>query len=231
MKELTLLQTVNSRQQIYSFLANIFLQEPVADHLLTLQQTLKSILTESGEKNLSLAVDIDEVHHMNMENLRQEYYDCFFVPMSGKYVPPYESALRSYKPGKKKPYGFLNGPEAAHVASCYAAVGFVPSKLDMFSPWKEIQFPDHIGFELAFMATLCDAEIRAFKTMGAEGSESWERLQVSFLKEHLHKWLGNFAYALHELAPGYYAQAAQVAEKWVLLDLEALDKGGNSGGH
>lgn len=236
------METALARQQIYSFLAGIFLQEPNLSEWPHQYRALQALVKAGsadavgkpcGEETAADSFTLPQDSGAVVNNLCQEFYDCFFVPMSGRYVPPYESALLEYNPEKKKGFGHLNSPEAAHVAACYDAVGFRPHELNAFLPLKEIHLADHVGFELAFMAVLCRAEKVAWDKAAAElGQENptdmealkWQKLQLQFLSEHPGKWLPNFCQALTNLAPGYYAQAACAANDWVTVDVAELGK-------
>jgi len=213
-----------SRQKVYSFIAEIFLQEPSSARWVEQRQALAELLREAGETP-SFGDLIPEDVLKAVEKVRQEFYDCFFVPMSGHYVPPFESALRNYKTGVQKPFGSLNSLEGNHVTECYAKVGFHPWGLNVFGPLKEIRLPDHIGFELSFMAILCASEILAWENEQMENVQRWQTVQRQFLKEHLMEWLPQFSQAMQEIAPGYYAEAAKVAEQWVRSDCDDLDQG------
>lgn len=211
-----------TKENIYSFLASIFLQEPDSLSWPDQAQTLSKILQELGHGPLNYGEVIPEQLSIHVENLRQEFYDCFFVPMSGRYVPPYESALLNYQPGKAKPYGSLSSPESHHVAKCYATTGFVPNQLNVFTPLKELPFPDHAGFELAFMAMLARAEKESWNDGHPEQAVRWKDWSSRFLQEHLINWWPNFTQALEAMAPGYYAQVAKVVHLWLMSELEIL---------
>ena len=216
------LQIAASRQKVYSFIADIFLREPSSARWAEQRQALAEFLKETGE-TLTFGDLVPEDYSKAVEKVQQEFYDCFFVPMSGHYVPPFESALLNYKSGERKPFGLLNSQEANHVAECYAKVGFYPWELNVFGPLKEIRLPDHIGFELSFMAILCASEILAWENEQMENVQKWQMVQKQFLKEHLIQWLPQFSQAMQEIAQGYYAEAAKVAEQWVRSDCDALD--------
>jgi len=222
--EIDSLKNAVSRQKVYSFLAEIFLQEPTSTHWSEQRQALAEFLKETGETP-EFRDSVPEDLAKAVKKVRQEFYDCFFVPMSGHYVPPFESALQNFILGAKKPFGPLNSPEGNHVAKCYAAAGFYPWGLNIFGPLREIRFPDHIGFELAFMAMLCASEILAWEKGRSEDASKWQHAQQKFLKEHLVQWVPQLAQAMHEIAPGYYAEAAKVAEQWVKSDSENLAQG------
>ncbi len=202
------------RQNAYSFLAGLFLLEPNLENIVEVQRLLNSFLSED-EQLEQLITEPEEV-----DDLSQEYYDLFFVPSSGTYIPPFESTLKNYNPKKKKPYGRLFDKEALEVQAYYEAVGFVPWELDIFPPLKSIKFPDHIGYELAFMSLLCANE-RACGENGDKAAQ-WRNLQHQFLSEHLGKWIGNFARALEHNTEGFYQKAGIAARNWVCDDLEHL---------
>ena len=219
-----------SRGNIYTFLAGIFLQEPSVSQFPQYIEALQDLLKEVETYPVTFGAVIPEDNHEFAERLRQEYYDCFFVPMSGQYVPPYESALLNYRTGERKPFGTLNSMEASHVAACYVAVDFHPQALNVFTPLKEIHLPDHVGFELAFMAMLCVAEQMAWDKENQVEALKWQTFELQFLREHLNQWIENFARALQDHAPGYYAQAARAAEIWVASDLREIEIDANQGG-
>ncbi|MGE4271261.1 MAG: molecular chaperone [Desulfitobacterium sp.] len=215
-------QIATSRKEMYAYFGDLFLQEPNADRWPHQRQVLVAFLREAGFEP-QLGETIPEGSSTFINDLRQEYYDCFFVPKSGRFVPPYESALLSYQDHKSRSFGSLNRPEASHVAQCYEAVGFKPSELNMFGPLKEIRFPDHAGFEFVFMAMLCQAEEAAREKDDNATAEEWQSLQAQFLQDHLAKWWSNFALALAKNAPGFYAQAAKAADIWIQSELKLID--------
>lgn len=212
-----------SRENNYTFLASIFLKEPSISQFPQYYEALRDLVKDAEISQDEVRAGIPEGNDAFIERLRQDYYDCFFVPMSGRYVPPYESALLNYSAGERKPFGTLNSTETSHVAAYYNAVGFKPQLLHVFEPLKEIQLPDHIGFELAFMAMLCAAEQTAWNKDRPVEALKWQVFELHFLREHLSQWVNNFAGALQDIAHGYFALAARAAENWVISDLTELE--------
>lgn len=216
-------QNAISRQKVYSFLAEIFLQEPNVMHWPEQRRALEELLKEMGETPEFRGLIPEDIGEA-VERVKQEYYDCFFVPMSGKFVPPFESTLRNFKPGIKRPFSSLSSPEGNHVGNCYAAAGFYPWGLNIFDPLREIRLPDHIGFELSFMAMLCTSEILAWENNRVEEALKWQDTEKKFLTEHLIQWVPKFTQAMNEIAPGYYSEAAKVVEQWVQCDYNDLEQ-------
>lgn len=145
-----------------------------------------------------------------LDVLRQEYYDHLFVPSSGNYVPPFESVVKNNS---------LWGAETLHCAECYDSLGFDPCQLDMFPPLKEVKIPDHIGYQLAFMAFMARGESQAETE---EQAERWRSLQYQFLWEHLVSWLPGYADAVSRIGSPYYAGLAALLAKYVGTDITVL---------
>jgi TorA maturation chaperone TorD len=79
---------------------------------------------------------------------------------------------------------------------------------------------DHLGFELGFMACLCD---KAQDAASAGSGQKEERLlrsaQQEFLHEHLARWTGDFANKVRAADTcGYYAAWADFAASHVEED-------------
>lgn len=198
-----------ARADMYSFLAALFLQEPDVQTLPGQLQALQLARHYAPASQTAVLADI-----------RQEYYDCFFVPMSAKYTPPFESALSaSTGPGR---FGALAGPEAREAANLYEATGFDPQALHSFAPLKETALPDHVGFELAFMAYLCLQESRSAERGESDAARRWAEWQMRFLSGHLNGWLPKLAAELAQRQAEFYAAAAALAAGWTAADFDEL---------
>ena len=200
----------NARTDVYSFLASIFLQEPN-------EQTLHKQL-----RLLQIELKYPLADRTMMEKIKQEFFDCFFVPVSASYTPPYESALLNYD--EKRQFGYLTGPATQEVLAFYQGVQFDPLELSVFEPLKEVSLPDHVGFELAYMAYLCQQEDAAQKRGAASAATMWAVWQKEFLSQHLARWLPKLAKALADRQAEFYATAAEFAASWVNADLGELSE-------
>src|SRR5690606_4284237 len=123
----------------YELFAYAFSQEPSQELLALLKEARSSLESLARE---DMPVDGEE-------NLKQEYYDRFFVPKSKLYVPPFEAVIRT---------GLLDSPHTLHVKACYDMVEFNPHESNIYEALKYIIYPDHIAFELIFMTYLCRSE-------------------------------------------------------------------------
>ena len=120
----------------------------------------------------------------DLDAVLADYHELFFVPVSGRYVPPFESAQRD---------GSLGGPRSRQVAEAYAAAGFDVAGLTFDRRWGRVPPGDHVGCELAFVAAL---------QRGAEASRdrALSDTAASFWRAHPETWLGDFGRAVAAMA-------------------------------
>ncbi|AHF07731.1 TorD/DmsD family molecular chaperone [Desulfitobacterium metallireducens] len=204
-------ENVIDRARGYEVLAEIFLKEPSTEGM----EGLKA-WTDSGstEKLLELKAILEKIQNEDSElmNLTQEYYDLFFVPVSGRFIPPFESTIRGAKreKGKRIKYGAHWGMQAHQLAALYEKVGFDPGTLEIFEPLKETKIPDHLGLELLFIAYLCRLEDKAAKS--GQEITGLRQLQNRMLNDHLLGWLPQFTGELVKLeTSGFYSYFAILA--------------------
>jgi putative dimethyl sulfoxide reductase chaperone len=198
-----------TRLQVYELLASCVLSEPTGDSLAAAGTLFSHLLPA-----LQLPVP-------DQAAVRQEYYDRLFVPMSRRYVPPFESAIRgrTARKGGRPGYGPLMGPAACEVGAAYAAVGFDPAVLTIYEPIRGLRMPDFLGFELAFMAFLVKEQAAADASGATEQAQRWHSLQRQFLEEHLTGWTADLATLAGEAGPGFYAELYQAIHAWATSDL------------
>ncbi|HVJ48183.1 molecular chaperone TorD family protein [Desulfitobacterium sp.] len=221
------------RARGYELLAGIFLKEPSPQVI----QVLKA-WTESGTTGelLELAGILNRIqtHDPELLCLTQEYYDLFFVPVSGRFLPPFESAIRGAErsKGKKIKYGSHWGSPAHQLSDLYERVGFNPGALNIFEPLKETKIPDHLGLELSFMAYLCRMENKA--TNAGQEISGIRQLQQRVLENHLLEWLPQFTAELLKLEVSryypYFAQLAlELCQEEIRFFNEKFERSGISG--
>jgi putative dimethyl sulfoxide reductase chaperone len=116
-----------------------------------------------------------------------DYHALFLVPVSGRYLPPFESAQRQRS---------LRGRLAHEVSAAYDKAGFDVGRLVVDEAWGPRPAYDHVGCELAFVAALeaqaSDAEPTA--------AEALRTTAAAFWRLHPASWLGPFGRAVTERA-------------------------------
>jgi len=217
--EITLHKTAIGRSKIYYWLAHLFLANPTYEDLVrALDAQLLLALEETIDGNepavawlRSFAKNLDRV---SADRVSQTYSELFVVPIPGKYLPPYESCLRERI--SESIYGEIMGNASGRVAQFYRRNGFEPT--------AENTPPDHVGIELLFMSMMCQRETEAIAEKEQGQSMQLRTQELSFLREHLHSWLPDFAQALTKRENAdFYAKLAQIAEIFVQRDMDYLE--------
>lgn len=209
------LEDSKKRFEMYQFLSFALLNEP-GEELIKMLEDGKSLF-----KYMNL--DLEFLDLYSIEEFRQEYYDRFFVPTSGIFVPPYESAIRGrkLKEGKLK-YGKLDSEQTFHVKACYEMVDFKTDELQMFKPLKGNNYPDHLAFEMCFLSALVNYEVLALEDGSVERSLQWRKLQRDFLRDHTSKWIYDYSDLVAEKKSGLYSFICNLIGEWIDEDMEFL---------
>lgn len=230
------------RAALYEIFASFYLQIPTIDTV----QGIPSMLQEASKVLSSVdfeplieeaqgrnkLVDDDDKH---IKFLQQQYYDHFFIPSTKNYIPPYESAVVEavIKEGRKNTkwkYGSLWSNSTYHVSMCYDSVKFNPWDLNIEEGLKQSKVPDHIGFQLAFMAYLCHKETICNELAlennpkvekEKEAAEKWNKLQKQFLEEHLQKFVLSYCEIAKEKCNPFYLQVINTVRDYIEWDLAA----------
>ena len=203
------------RKKLYELLSYCLLNIPRNDLLQTMIKG-KEIFEELAKDNSNLNYSFEPC---NLEQYIQEYYDRFFVPSSPLFIPPYEAAIRNrLEDGNKIIYGKLDSKETFHVKACYEMLSFNPQTLNMFEPLRDVQFPDHIAFEMAFITFLVFSEEEAWENGEEEKAFKWRNLQHQFIEEHLNKWISDFATLAEEKGSGLYSYLLRLCAIWIEED-------------
>lgn len=196
----------------YELLAGIFLKEPSLEQFEILKKWASSLEDESWLEELLREI---EEKDPGLDELVQTYYDLFFVPVSGRFVPPFEAAIRGAQrqEGKKTKFGGFRGNSTLQVMQIYKQIGFEPEKMNIFQPLKEMNIPDHIGFELSALAYLCQVEAKWLKEN--KNIEPLRHYQRILLEDHLNRWLDLLKKDLDRVDPtGYYTYFTRLALKF-----------------
>jgi TorA maturation chaperone TorD len=156
-----------SARSLYLLLGRVFLKEVDKEFysLLRSEEMIRAL--EPLQAGLGgEGVSDEEV----LERLAVEYSALFIQPGS---FPPYESI---FKKGRH-----LAEP-ADQVEIIYQLNGF-----NYRSQWPSL-FPDHLGLELNFVASLLDSQIKSLEKGLADDAKRLEDVRAEFMKKHLCQW-------------------------------------------
>ncbi len=207
------------RKTVYTLLAYLLLNEPTNDTLRKLVSN-RELLCEIADDQSLFTGSLD---NKSLESFVQEYYDRFFVTSSKRFIPPFEYAIRHRTENEQKVrFGKLLSKQSFHIADCYEAVGFSPDRVDMFEPLREMQYPDHIAYEMSFMVYLLNGEEKAY-CVSEDHADVWQDRQYQFLSEHLATWTEDLYNLSREKQDGLYTEILNVINQWVQADLQYVN--------
>jgi len=197
------------RAQAYFFFSHalIYPQDNWIRELPLLEISLRNLGVPYGEKEEVLFPQLD------LESLQAEHRDIF--GLTGSLL--YETELGL-------PHEFRQSQELADIAGFYRAFGFTAGGAIR-------ERPDYLAMELEFMGLLTLKEAYAAESGNAERVEVCRRASISFLTDHLGRWIEVFAGGLSraagitkeaDLSGRPYLWLARLAADFVHSDAEAL---------
>ena len=200
------------RADTYRFLADVFVAEPTAKML----DSLRRPEAVKAFETLGIAI-ADELNRMEadlgrdrlVEELEHEYTRLFIGP--GKHVGPHESLHRDDHPPEHW------GPSTAEVKRFieHHGLGYAQGFQGM---------PDHISAEFQFVSMLADAEADAIEQAEDEKADQARKIQQTFQREHLVRWVPVFCDKVIELTNlGFYRDFARMSKAIVEVDAVELD--------
>lgn len=220
--------TAEERSGMYQLLAACYLQTPNEENtklILELIEGARDIFSEIDFSNLleesKTRYELIKENPEAIEVLKQEYFDHTIIPVSPNFIPPYESSIKGATPAKDKGgkrnksgwnYNKASGASAYNTELAYKTVGFNPDKLNHSNDLKTSKKPDHIGYELAFMAYLNSQQIHE------EEDINWYKLQSQFLSEHLLDFSIKYSEISSEKANGFYKALSDVLISFIRWD-------------
>lgn len=194
------------RSLLYLWLSGLFLEKPSEEVFKKFAQKevlefLDGVFQDSKDylKVKEFLVSGD------IEDVRREYEKLFV----NKEVSPYS---RDY----------LGEEQADFVEKFYRSLG-----LDV--ELMELEAEDHIGLELAVMASLCELEAEELEEGRLEEAALVLGSEKVFLEEHMRKWVGDFAKKVDEkAAEGFYSSLAWLTNEMLELDYSLFMEGSQS---
>ena len=171
--------------RIADILASVYLHSHDEAVVAAFREVVPVLVAELDTQDRSL--DATET----LEALTQDYNELFFVPVSGRYLAPFESAQRSRR---------LWGSLTHQVAEFYESIGFDDAALSVGEHWEHLDMPDHAGIELACLSAL-------LQTQAAQSDAAAVQAIHFFMRQHVGRWLSNFGRKVAQNAETDFYQA------------------------
>jgi putative dimethyl sulfoxide reductase chaperone len=202
MKQIEITELTNAAM-LYRFLSHRLLHEPTAVELreFVVGETCKSLIDMDCDLLDGITTYTPEDQS---EMLAVDYCKLFIGP--GTHLSPHESVVLGE--------GQLMGECAKTVMDIYSEAGFVldPSERSM---------QDHIGVELAFVATLLENEAECLKREDEFGAEKFREIRINFLTNHVAKVLPVLTdYVLEHAVYPFYKNLLRFTRDWIEVDKE-----------
>ena len=191
-----------SRNNLYSFLSRIFIEEVSSDFLDQLSNPEFRDLFESAGISLSSPELLEDKAQL-LEDLAASYCEMFLLGRIAG-LQPFESAQLE---------GRLQGDATEAVESFYRQY-----LMEVEAPNRNL--PDHLGIEFDFMGQLAQKEAQCWKQGDMEGALNAFEGQRHFLKTHLLTWLPRYSKTLERKAthPLYKGVGTLI---YAVLEMEA----------
>lgn len=184
-----------SVESLYRLLGTLYLEIPDGSVVEEVKKWVDQWQEMDDHRLPSEARDIIEIMESGLANddLNQEFTRLFMglhEVVSPK--PPYESMYRE---------GCLFGNASDEVVNAYRSEGLVVDSTQINRP------PDHIGYELVFLAELCEQESTAIQQGDRQVATVVRNRQYDFLTSHPGTWFEDLFDECLEYDPGdfYYA--------------------------
>ncbi len=162
--------------RLFDILSSLYLHRPT-------EEMVEAFNTIAATEGFGIDIEIPPAQETIAE-LIADYDELFLVPVSGRYLPPFESAQRAQR---------LWGPLTHQMANLYRKTGFEPNALNIDEMWQSLNAPDHIGIELAFCSAL-------FSTYAENPSTATETLIHTVMQQHITRWIPGFGEKLRQHA-------------------------------
>ncbi len=195
-----------ARSNVYRLLGNLLSEQPG-------ERTIDQLLRPEAQGYLETMFDNPKVgqrfhelaYHYNSGRISAEQVVLDFeslMRVPGRwYTHPYESAYRSRRmDGNNSKWGGLCGSQAGDVERYYHSEGLEPG-------YGRVDFADHIGLELIFMAHICRKTAEALQTHQDDRSERLLAKQKEFGQHHVLTWADDFCAELKTKAGTPFFQA------------------------
>ncbi len=177
---------------LLDFAADLYLNEPNSERLASCRSAGKSLIGIFPEE--AFPEMFATVKTGPADEILQEYFDLFFVPVSGSYLSPFEAAHREKHLAPELP---------VLIGHLYSEAGFKPERLGIPSYMRSLKRPDHIGFEMAFLAQVLNSLLLLTADGDSQQADMLWETAIAFHSTYLGRWASAFGQRLEETAESH----------------------------
>lgn len=193
--------------QLFGLAAALYLREPTveqAKNCSAVGQSLAKYLPDESFVHFLARVAIDDI-----AEVKQEFFDLFFVPVSGSYCPPFGEIA-----------GSDHSTDNGGVVRIFQETGFTPAVLPGLPSYlRSLNRLDYIGFELAFLSTILGAAALSPDNIEAKGLYE---TGLFFHGNYLVSWASDFGRTVAETAQNNYFRACGHLTLYLVDTFEAF---------
>lgn len=150
----------------------------------------------------------------------RRFSERFLVASSPLYLPATESHLRDAVCEEDGSWKLApsDGRHMTHVVRCYRQLGFEFRKLRGSQALVQSARPDHVAFEVAFVASVLLGAAQAAERGEGHHAKAAQAFADAFVEEHLARWAARLAAFAEKTAYDYYAMVLAALAHWVEVD-------------
>jgi TorA maturation chaperone TorD len=211
-----------ARSHVYGLLGGLLSERPGEETLGQLLQpeavgVLETMFSDPqvGARFHQLA-DQFSTGKISTEQVALDFEGLMRVP-GAMYTHPYESVYRSRRRDEEElRWGGIFGNQARDAERYYHSEGLEPI-------FDRVDFADHIGAELTFMAHMCRKTAEALRTKQVDTSEHLQAKQQAFAQNHLLTWAEDFSAELkRKAATPFFEAVADLLVVFVAMEKSQL---------
>lgn len=211
-----------ARSHIYGLLGHLLSHQPGAP---TLDQMMRPEVVEHlaalfadpsiGRRFRRIAAKY-AAGEVTADQIALDYEALMRVPGTA-YAHPYESFYRGRDGSEPRmQQAKLYGPSAVEAERFYRSEGLTPK-------YGRVDFADHIGTELTFMAHLCRQQAKALAEGDRAAANRLEEKQQCFACDHLFRWAEDFCEVLEVgAATHFFKGLAQMLHAFITMEKKTV---------
>lgn len=211
---------IEARSFSYDFLRRAFLIEPSLDYLKLLVQEgfIETFPFREESRDIAKGIHVLKVYVQSHKVLTEEECDTLHWDYTRLFIGPHKLPSPPWESAYLNEERLLFQKETLEVRQAYLKYSFLPVEFGH-------EADDHVGLELDFMYRLNEIALSKIEKDETNDLQELFTDQMSFLQDHLMKWIPQFSQAIINNAnTDFYRGMASLLQGFLTLDLKALEE-------